>query len=408
MTDQKRTKPNTTRKVSVVWVSFTLMDISLNKMALLDISRYFSRLGHKSSLVVVRSRDNSCVKNQEERIISLPMRYVSLISPIAFAIVMWLFLPIFIIAEQPDFIIMDPGVHILSAFSGMVISKFRGPKFVLDVRSTPVETIGLRGFLQRFWFSVSVVTAKKLFDGITIITPLMKEEICNNFDINPDDVGVWTSGVSDSLFDPEISVPEGLKLKRQLGLSGKFVVLYHGVFSATRGLTETIEATRILRQRHPNIVLFLLGTGPFISALRTLILACDLKDNVLVHNPVDQSEVPQFIGMCDVCIAPLPHHAYWRFQCPLKLLESLAMEKVVVASDIPAHRLVIGDKRCGIYISSVNPIEIVRSLEYAFHNRNKLEDWGKIGRTIIKQKYTWEKVARDLENFLLHSTRESH
>lgn len=336
------------------------------------------------------------------------MRYVSLISPIAFAIVMWLFLPIFIIAEQPDFIIMDPGVHILSAFSGMVISKFRGPKFVLDVRSTPVETIGLRGFLQRFWFSVSVVTAKKLFDGITIITPLMKEEICNNFDINPDDVGVWTSGVSDSLFDPEISVPEGLKLKRQLGLSGKFVVLYHGVFSATRGLTETIEATRILRQRHPNIVLFLLGTGPFISALRTLILACDLKDNVLVHNPVDQSEVPQFIGMCDVCIAPLPHHAYWRFQCPLKLLESLAMEKVVVASDIPAHRLVIGDKRCGIYISSVNPIEIVRSLEYAFHNRNKLEDWGKIGRTIIKQKYTWEKVARDLENFLLHSTRESH
>jgi len=116
---------------------------------------------------------------------------------------------------------------------------------------------------------------------------------------------------------------------------------------------------------------------------------------------VDYAEVPKYIAMCDVGIVPLPDLPYWRFQCPLKLLEYLAMKKVVIVTDIPAHRAIIGKEKCGIYISSVKPIGIAKSITYAYNNKEKLGKWGEIGRTIIKQEYTWEKVARDLENYLL-------
>jgi glycosyltransferase involved in cell wall biosynthesis len=46
-------------------------------------------------------------------------------------------------------------------------------------------------------------------------------------------------------------------------------------------------------------------------------------------------------------------------------------------------------------------MEIARAIEYAHINKENLEKWGKIGRKIIKEKYTWEKVARDLESYLL-------
>lgn len=389
------------QKISVFWVSSTILDLSLNRMAFLDILEQFSKLGHKSSLIAVRSKNAPRIKNPQEHVISVPLRRVPLVLPVMFTLVLFIFLPIFVAISTCDIIVMEPDIHVLSAFPAFIIAKFKKTKFVLDIRSTPVETIGFRGFLQKLFFSVAIVVAKKLFDGMTIITPLMKQEVCKTYEINPAKVGVWTTGVSDSLFNPENFSSERVELKGKLGLSEKFVVFYHGGFSATRGLTETVEALELLRHKYPDIVFFLLGSGPALPLLRTLVHKDGLQNNVFVHNPVEQREVPKFIAMSDVCIVPLPYHPYWRFQCPLKLLEYLAMEKTVIVSDIPAHRSIIGDKRCGIYVSPVKPAEIAQSIEYAYRNKDKLVEWGKVGRTIIQEKYEWEKVAKDLENYLL-------
>jgi glycosyltransferase involved in cell wall biosynthesis len=137
------------------------------------------------------------------------------------------------------------------------------------------------------------------------------------------------------------------------------------------------------------------------SKLKRLIRDEGLQDSVVIHDAVDQSEVPMFIDMCNVGISPLPDHPYWRYQSPLKLLEYLAMEKVVIVTDIPAHRRVIGKAKCGIYASSAEPMEIARAIEHAYLNEGNLEEWGKIGRKIVREDYTWEKVARDLEGYLL-------
>jgi glycosyltransferase involved in cell wall biosynthesis len=46
-------------------------------------------------------------------------------------------------------------------------------------------------------------------------------------------------------------------------------------------------------------------------------------------------------------------------------------------------------------------MEIVKAMKYVYCNKQNLEEWGKIGREIVKKEYTWDKVARDLENYLL-------
>jgi len=401
MVSLKRKNTINSQKISTLWVSFTILDVYLHKTALLSILRQFAEFGHKPSLIAVRSRNASQIEDPRVRIVSVPLRYVPVVSPIMFTLVLFIYLPVFIIISTPNFIIFDPDIHILTSLPGLFISKFKKAKFVLDIRTTPVDIVGFRGFQRRFWFSVSILIAKKLFDGITIITATMKKKVCNDFDLNPDVVGVWTSGVSDSLFNPKNFISESVELKRKFGLTGKFVVFYHGVFTSTRGLTETIDALKILLPKYPNIVFFLLGTGPLASKLSALIRTEGLQENVIIGNPVDQSEVPKFISMCDVGIVPLPDHPYWRFQSPIKLLEYLAMEKVVILTDIPAHRAVIGKATCGIYISSVNPMEIAKAIEYAYLNKDSLKERGKIGREIVKREYTWEKVAGSLENYLL-------
>jgi glycosyltransferase involved in cell wall biosynthesis len=407
MVGLRRNKATNSQVISVLWMSFTILDTDLHKGALLDIVQNFAGLGHKSSLIALRSRNTFQLKDSQVRIIAVPLRYVPLLSSLMYAITTFFFLPLFIVISKPNFVIINPDIHIVSSLPGLVVSKFTKTKFVLDIRSPPVETVGASGFLQNFWFSVSLLITKKLFAGLTIITHLMKNEICNTFDINPDTVGVWTTGVSDTLFNPESNASKGMALKEKLGLSKKFVVFYHGVFTTTRKMIETANAIKILKNKHPDVVFFLLGSGPIVPSLNDLIQKEGLQDNVIIHTPVEQSEVPEFISMSDVCIIPLPYHQYWRFQCPLKLLEYLAMEKVVIATDIPAHRSVMGNEKCAIYIPSVEPMEIAKAIEYAYHNKETLDEWGKTGQKIIKDKYTWEKVAKDLEKYLLSIDNKS-
>lgn len=403
VTIEKRNKLNNSQEKKVLWVKPTIMDIALHKMAKLEILRELAKRKYSNYLMAPRSRDGVPFRTENSRVhmILIPLRYVPVISPAMYAIALFFFLPIYVIALKPDFIIGAPDVSILSFIPTLLFSKFKKVRFILDVRSIPVETFGFRGSLTNFWFATSILVAKKLFDSMTIITSLMKKEVCNRFGINPDKVGVWTSGVSTKLFYSPKYISGRHELRRKLGLSEKFVVFYHGIFTATRGLVETIEAIKILGRAYPNVVMFFLGTGPIVSMLKDLIQRGRLQDNVIIHNPVDYAEVPRFIDMSDVCVVPLPDHPYWRFQCPLKLLEYLAMEKVVIVTDIPAHRSIIGEEKCGVYISSIKPIEIAKSIVYAYHNKEKLEEWGKFGRTIINEEYTWEKVATDLENYLL-------
>jgi glycosyltransferase involved in cell wall biosynthesis len=390
-------KKMSSEKMSVIWVSFLLE----NNPALWNILNQLSIRGNPVSLISVQTKNPLRTISSKVQLILAPLKPVSLLSPLMFAIITSFCLPIKIIASKANVVIIEPYPQILSTFPSLLICRLKKVKFILDIRTTPVETQGFRGFLTKFWFSVSILVAKKLFSGITIITPLMKKEICNRFSIDFARVGVWTSGVSDTLFDPENLAATSLELKSKLGLSGKFVVFYHGVFSATRRLAEVVEAIRILKPKYPDIVFFLLGTGPIIDDLKALVKRDSIQNNVLFHNPVDQSKVPEFIGTSDVCIVPLPNHPYWRFQSPLKLMEYLAMEKTVILTDIPAHRDIVGEEKCGIYIESTEPAEIAAAIEFAYLNKEYLGERGKIGREIVKKKYTWDAVANDLENCMV-------
>jgi len=77
------------------------------------------------------------------------------------------------------------------------------------------------------------------------------------------------------------------------------------------------------------------------------------------------------------------------------------MKKVVIVTDIPANREIVGNNKSGIYISSTNPVEVAKSIVYAYENREKLKKWGASGRKIVTKKYNWENAAEHLENYLL-------
>ena len=391
------------QRKKIVWVSFLLLDIHLHKTSQIQILRYLAKRGYEVYLLAVHSKKRFLSETTDIHVISIPLRYAPLVSNAIFVLSLFLFFPFFVLYLKPDFIVAEPrDVTVLGLMSTLLLPRTIRPKIVLDIRSTPVERVGLLGYVKTLFFDASVRIARKLFDGITIITPLMKKEICDKFHIDPKLVGVWTSGVSTELFKPEKYIVRQIEFKRRIGLNDKFVIIYHGAFSFKRGIIETVDSIAFLGGEYRKVVLFLLGSGPALPNLKRLIQKKGIQDRVVIHRPVDYKDVPEYVAMCDVGIAPLPDIPDWRNQCPLNLLEYLAMRKVVIVTDIPANREIVGKSKCGIYVSSADPREIAKAIMYAYDNRKVLKEWGFCGRAIVEEKYDWKKVAKDFESYLIN------
>jgi glycosyltransferase involved in cell wall biosynthesis len=386
-------------KKRIVWISFLILDILFHKTSRIEMLKHLSKRGYDANLFGVISQKKLELKNSNVQLQWVPLKYVPGLSPLLFAFFLFLFLPFYVITCNFKVVVTEPGVSILGFIWIPFFSRFRRFQIVLDIRSTPVEVRGASGLLETVFFRFSVVFAKRFFDGITIITNSMKKEICEEFSIDSSRVGVWTSGVSLELFNPEKKSSGGAEIRKKFGLDGKFVVFYHGNFGIMRGLVDCVNSIEKLSD-FPNIVLFLLGNGKALPEIQEAIEKGNLKDRVIIHNPVNYLDVPKYIAMCDVAIVPLPALPDWRNQCPLKLLEYLSMGKCVILTDIPAHREVVGSSKCGIYLASSDQNYVAEGIKYAYNNRDLLKEFGSSGREIVRKKYSWDKIAADFDAYL--------
>jgi glycosyltransferase involved in cell wall biosynthesis len=387
--------PVNTKDKRLIWISPLILDVDFHKTTQTEVLRALTKRGYETFLVASYSSKKTTYEQSALHTLSFPVRYIPFVSTIAYVFLVFLFLPFFLLRYRPNVVIVEP----LTAVHGAEVkafSKFLKTKVVLDIRSGPVGKSGLALGLS---FNLGIGLAKKLFDGITTITPLSKELLCRRFDIETEIVGVWTSGVSTELFVPQPNI--GNEMRKKLGLAGKFVVFYHGSFGSPeipRGLVETIKAVGLLGNKYSDIVLFLLGTGSI--DLMNIANAIGVKERVIIHAPVDYHNVPKYIAMCDVGIVPLPNLSYWRHQCPLNLLEYLAMNKMVIANDIPANRNILDNSKCAVFTSSSDPQKIADAIIKTYEHRNIISTLGALGRTIVENEFSWNAVSRNLDAYL--------
>jgi len=394
------TNRNPRISLRILWVDFLILDMHLHKTSRLEILKHLAKRGHHVHLLALQSK-KQYHWNSDIKITAIPLRYFPVISMVFFGIIVLVYLPFYIIRKKPDFIIVERNTPFFGFLWKPFLSRFLGFKVILDIRSTPVDLRKLWGYLKTLQFNISVRIAKAMFDGMTTISNGMRQELSKRFDIDPELIRVRSDGASTELFTYEENAHYGLKLRKRFGLSNKFIFFYHGALGRSRGVMECVKAIMLIKAECPDSVLFFLGSGPAARDIERLIQKNKIQDRVTVHTPVDYEDVPKYIAMCDVGIVPLPNYSRWRNQWPLKLLEYLAMKRPVIVTDIPANREIVGNNECAIYVPSSNPIQIARAMEFAYKNREKLKDWGELGREIIDQKHNWDEKAKDLENYLL-------
>jgi glycosyltransferase involved in cell wall biosynthesis len=393
-----RSKSRRSRKV-IVWIVSLVIDTDVCRTAQIEILNHLSKIGYGTDLFAMWSKRPYPIKNGVH-VDCIPLRYFPVIQPLLFSILLFFLVPVYALVKRPRYIIVSPGPPVLVFVWKLLLSKFLKSKIILDIRSTPVETTGWRGHLQEFMFDLSVIIARSVFDGFTIITTGMRDEVAKRYNMDPDAFGVWTSGVSTQTFQPDRYSNHATRLREENGLSGKFIVFYHGSLGMRRGIIETVKSIDIVKSKCDDLVLFLLGKGPALPIIQRLIDEKGLQGRVFIHDVVDYDEVPKYIAMADVAIVPLPNITDWINQSPLKLLEYMAMAKPVIITDIPANRSFVGDSECGLYARSANPEDIAKAIVHSYTLKHELKARGAAGRVIVEEKCDWKLMADCLDRYL--------
>jgi glycosyltransferase involved in cell wall biosynthesis len=373
--------------MNILWIN-KITDKDFWKTTQLELSNALRGRGHNVTLVMAKSIGEK--KSIDNDTLYFPTPAHSLLSGVIFGLIVSFYSPLIIRKKKIDIIIID-GTSVLLPFA-FTLRIFDVP-LVVDVRDLPEYK------KRSILFDISLYLSKYLTDGLTTITPELKEILRTKYRLINKKIGIWPTGVSKEKFI-EPYANNNVHNNRD---PKSFVLMHHGAYRSPRGVENLIKSMGELDDSFKKIIKLRI-VGVFIEDQIELIHLCEevnVKDQVEIIPQVEYIKIPSYILSSDVGVIPLPpNKKCWQVSVPLKTLEYLAMGKPIIATNIPFHQNIFEKGKCGVLIDNNSPKALSDAITYLYQNRTELDSMGKTGREIVKNHYTWDNSAFEAEKFL--------
>ena len=175
-------------------------------------------------------------------------------------------------------------------------------------------------------------------------------------------------------------------------LKDRFVVAFVGSLKPWHGIDRLVAAFGRLREVVPNAHLLVIGEGPLRSEIER---AADQlgEGHVTLTGAVPHEEVPRWLALADVAVAPYPDLDDFYFS-PLKVVEYQAAGLPVVASRIGHITRQIEDGKTGLLVDPADEADLVRAIVRLHEDPELRRRLAKRARRHVKENGSWEAVAK--------------
>ncbi len=228
----------------------------------------------------------------------------------------------------------------------------------------------------------------KMADAVTTICNGLKDDIQKR-GVAEEKITVIPNAVDLTHFSQRYAEDDSsLALKHKL--VGKTVLGFIGSFYAYEGLLFLVKAMPGILKREPNTRLLLVGGGPDSEKLKQLTQQLGLEDKIIFTGRVPHVEVTRYYNLVDIFVYPRLHMRLTDLVTPLKPLEAMAQEKLVLASDVGGHKELIRDGENGRLFSAGDQnslaeiaIDMIRQIDVSDHLRKQ-------GRAYVENERNWQ------------------
>lgn len=192
------------------------------------------------------------------------------------------------------------------------------------------------------------------------------------------------TGIDLGRFDPASVQPAGIT-------KGGCAVGMLGVLRSWKGHQYFLQAIPEIKRHIPSSQFFLAGDGPQKENIEKMIREMGLQGDVTMLG--HREDVPDVLAALDIVV----HPSYANEGVPQSILQALAMERAVVASDTGAIGEVILDRQTGFLIEPKRPDLIAAKVVELCANPETRTVFGAAGRRLVEQKHSFEYMLDTIE-----------
>ncbi len=252
----------------------------------------------------------------------------------------------------------------------------------LIVKTRHISARVSRGWLTR-------IAYQRLHDYIITTSTGIAEDMVkfNGFDANR--IAAIPTGVDLKRFHLDVS---SIQLRRELGLPDNAILV--GMISVLRswkGHPDFLNAAREVRKQFSQAYFVIVGEGPRRNQIEEQLLGSDLEDFVFLIGHRD--EVPQILKDLNVFVLP----SYANEGVPQALLQALAMEKPVVASNVGGIPEVLASGRHGLLCEPQNPTSLAEGIIRMLKNEDEARRMAETGHKWVKEHHSLDAMVARLE-----------
>ena len=205
------------------------------------------------------------------------------------------------------------------------------------------------------------------------------------------------NGANTDLFRPDPAA--GAAARAELGLAGKFIVLYAGIHGIAQGLETVLEAAQHL-QAVPDVHFVFVGEGPKKAELEAMKERLGLA-NVTMVPERPRSDMPAFLSAADVALVPLRRLELFEGALPSKMFDAWACGCPVILSIDGEARRVLAQADAGLFVEPEDAGQMARAIVRLKSDPALLRRYGTNGRRFVEENYSRQRLAAQLEQLLL-------
>lgn len=254
-------------------------------------------------------------------------------------------------------------------------------KWKVPLIISALGTIERKVAYEGSYTSKQIIQAMNFADRILSVSEDLKLHIVN-LGIKPEKVLVVPNGVDIEKFRPA----KKENARNLLNLpQDKKIVLFVGALRKIKGVDYLIEAAKSFVDKDTE--LFMVGRDDGLKkSLEKRAQELKIANFIKFTGPVNHEDIPLWISAADILV--LPSLSEGR---PNVILEALACEIPVVATDVGGIPELLIEGETGYLVPAKNPVELSKRISRLLSDESLREKMGKLGRkSVIQRGLTWE------------------
>jgi glycosyltransferase involved in cell wall biosynthesis len=197
---------------------------------------------------------------------------------------------------------------------------------------------------------------------------------------------VLPNGVDASTF--RLAPADRARIRAKYGVTDALVAGWVGILRDWHGLDLLLDAMLTLPAE---VRLLVVGDGPSRPEFERQAARRGLAARVVVTGRIPHAEVRDYIAAFDLAVVP---HERTGVASPMKLVEYMALERVVIAPRLENIKDLVADGEEGLLFDAGSAADLARVMRSAIADADLRDRLGRGARQRVESQHNWLQVAR--------------